>query len=75
MGVPVSLAGIGGPGAPHVFRLERRCATGLTDADITDVFWKTVPPHAHDVILRPSPRGGEGVHHHSKRAFFNHLSF
>lgn len=52
-GVPVNLRGIGGPGAPHCFELDRRSEvpTGEGSLPITDRYWG-LPPHRDDVILR-----------------------
>ncbi|CAL1158953.1 unnamed protein product [Cladocopium goreaui] len=49
------LKGIGGPGAPHTFLLERFCDTGLSRDVIDNKFWSKVrkePEHPCDVVLR-----------------------
>ena len=40
--VPVHLAGIGGPGAPHVFRLVRRCNLGCSISIFVYWNWPSV---------------------------------
>ncbi|CAK9005962.1 unnamed protein product [Durusdinium trenchii] len=49
--VPFKLVGIGGPGAPHYFKLQRRVDAGLQSYEIQNKLWH-YPEHPDDVILR-----------------------
>lgn len=48
------IVGVGGPGAPHLFRLERIGDAGIPRTSVDDHFWrrKSYRPHRDDVILR-----------------------
>lgn len=43
------MGGVGGPGAPHRFRFERRA--DVTGSIVTPKLWEQITPHAQDVIL------------------------
>ena len=49
--VPVYLAGIGGPGAPHVFSFHRRNDPDLQGHVVQNQRWGYAE-HPHDVVLR-----------------------
>ena len=52
--VPVTLQGMGGPGAPHHFEFIRRESLGLDAETADNTYWKLKDEdqRANDVILR-----------------------
>ena len=55
--------GIGGPGAPHEFRLDRLRNLGVARADLDLRFWQKrgFPESPSDVVLRSARSVGCGV--------------
>ena len=49
--MPFHITGVGGPGAPHVFCLQRRSDEELAGVHIENNHWG-YPAHPGDVILR-----------------------